>query len=85
MIYCFSLDSFVLYLFSRQTVILISYSFLFFTLWLVNINNSVAAAFNILATSKFFGIMDDVVCAIFLALITIVAEIVIGKSVMHMW
>ena len=29
MIYCFSLDSFVLYLVSRQTVILISYSFYF--------------------------------------------------------
>ena len=51
----------------------------------MNINNSEATVVNMLAKCKFFLIMDDVICAIFLALITIVAEIVIWKSVMHMW
>ena len=53
MIYCFSLG--FLFCFcgiSRQTKILINYSFLCFTTWLVNINNSRAAVFNMLATSK---------------------------------
>ena len=31
-----------------------------------------------------YEIMDGVICAIFLALITVVAEIVIGNNVMHM-
>ena len=51
---------------------------------MANVNNSAAAVFNMLATIKFLRIMDDVICAIFLALNTIPAEIVIGKSVMHM-
>ena len=40
---------------SRQAVMLISYSFLCFTAWLVNINNSEAAVFKTLAPSKSCG------------------------------
>lgn len=39
----------------KQTVIVISYFFLYFTVWLVNINNSGTAVFNILVTSKSYG------------------------------
>ena len=40
---------------SMKTAILVSYSFLYFTAWLLNINNSGVAMFNILATSNSCG------------------------------
>lgn len=39
----------------RQTVIFINYVFLYFTGWLVNVNDSVAAEFNMFVTSKSYG------------------------------
>ena len=55
-----TLFEFIIFLFcfcviSRQTVILINYSFLCFTAWLVNINISGAEVFNMLVASKSYN------------------------------
>ena len=81
---------------------LISYDFLCFTAWSVNVNNSLE---NIHCSNQHYQpgkktsqvsvlmieylvavlwIMDGVTCAVFLASITVVTEVVIEKSGIHM-
>ena len=109
MIYCFSLDFLFVFVEYQGKLWYLVIAFLYLTAWLVNINNSGAAVFNMFAKSKSCGdicLFDQhyqpskiisqvlpwrlnimllhllnfgVISVVFLALITVAAEIVINK------